>query len=163
MVIRSLCDPRGRWPAGDGQAKPARDRDDGFVPERAALCFAAQHDEGEEEAARSEVARRLRRGHRATPEDNAVSEPPVRQGGVSVAISGRCPAASPDCLVTARRGQACLSLRCHVWPLLVRPDTPSPAGPSCWTWIVRHPLLCSSITGFMRNDFPSWAQSATKS
>jgi hypothetical protein len=43
--------PRGRWRPADDQGQDARDRHGRPAPERAALCLAAQHHEGEEEAA----------------------------------------------------------------------------------------------------------------
>src|SRR5690606_13488328 len=51
-----------------GRGQAAGDRDDGPAPEPAALCLAAQHHEGEEEAARREVGRRLRRRCLAAPQ-----------------------------------------------------------------------------------------------
>ena len=69
---------------GDGTAQVTREVDGGLetleldaargghhrpAPERAALRVAAQHHEGQEEAARDAQARRARRRHRAAPED----------------------------------------------------------------------------------------------
>ena len=46
--------PRGRRRSADGQAENADHRDHGPAPQRAALRFAAQHHEGQEEADRRE-------------------------------------------------------------------------------------------------------------
>jgi hypothetical protein len=50
-------DARGRRRPADDRGEAAGDRDDGPAPQRAALCLAAEHHEGEEEAARREDAR----------------------------------------------------------------------------------------------------------
>ena len=57
--------PRGRWRARDGEAQAAGGGHHRPAPERAALRLAAQHHEGQVEAARDQVARRLRRRRRA--------------------------------------------------------------------------------------------------
>jgi electron transfer flavoprotein alpha subunit len=54
---------------GEAHAEAPGARYHGPAVERAALRHAAQHHEGEEEAARGPEARRARRGHQAAPED----------------------------------------------------------------------------------------------
>ena len=50
--------PRDRWWAADDRTGASRRGDDGPAPQRAALCVAAEHHEGEEEAAGHADARR---------------------------------------------------------------------------------------------------------
>ena len=57
--------PRGRRRAGDGQAHDSGGGHHRPSPQRAALRLAAQHHEGQVEAARDQVAGRLRRRRRA--------------------------------------------------------------------------------------------------
>ena len=56
---------RGRWRLADREAQRSGDRHHRSAAERAALCVAAEHHEGEEEADRREDAGRLRRRCRA--------------------------------------------------------------------------------------------------
>ena len=75
---------RGRRRARDGEAQAAGDRHHRPAPQRAALCLAAQHHEGQVQAARAEDARRLRRRHHAAPEDaegRRAAEAPGRHQG----------------------------------------------------------------------------------
>jgi electron transfer flavoprotein beta subunit len=62
---------------GDRHHRPA--------PQRAALCLAAQHHEGEVQAARAEGACRLRRRCAPRLKTLKVTEPPVRSAGIKVA------------------------------------------------------------------------------
>ena len=62
-------DARGRRRLGDGFVLAARRGHHGSAPQRAALRLAAEHHEGEVEAARAENARRLRRGRHAARQD----------------------------------------------------------------------------------------------
>ncbi len=52
---------RNRWRPADRRREAAGRHDHRSAPQRAALCLAAQHHEGEEEADRRKDARRLRR------------------------------------------------------------------------------------------------------
>ena len=58
-------DARSRWRPADGEAESAGDRHHRSAAERAALCLAAEHHEGEEKADRRKDAGRLRRRHQA--------------------------------------------------------------------------------------------------
>ncbi len=60
--------PRSRWRFADDRAEASRRRHHRSAPERAALCFAAEHHEGEKEAARQEGSGRFRRRCFAAPE-----------------------------------------------------------------------------------------------
>ena len=62
-------DPRSRRRARDGEAQAAGGGHHRPSPERAALRLAAQHHEGQVQAARDQVARRLRRRRRAPAGD----------------------------------------------------------------------------------------------
>ena len=64
-AIMRIGDARGRRRAADDQGEDAGDRHRGPAPERAALCVAAEHHEGQEEAAGREDAGRLRRRRHA--------------------------------------------------------------------------------------------------
>jgi hypothetical protein len=68
------------------------DRDDRPAPQPAALCVAAEHHEGEEEATRREVARRLRRRCIAAPEgaeDRGAGRPQGGRQGCQCRRAGR--------------------------------------------------------------------------
>ena len=75
---------RGRRRPRDGEAQDAGRRDDRPAPQRAALSLAAQHHEGQEEAARRQEARRL--GVDIAPRLKVLktAEPPGRKAGVKV-------------------------------------------------------------------------------
>ncbi len=62
------CDARSRRRSRNGEAQASRDRHHRPSSERAALRLAAEHHEGEVEAARYQDPRRLRRRHRAARE-----------------------------------------------------------------------------------------------
>ena len=74
-------DARGRRRHADGVLETAGDRHHRPAPQRAALCFAAQHHEGEEEADRREDAGRLRRRRRAAAESAQDDGARRTQGG----------------------------------------------------------------------------------
>ena len=63
------CDARGRWWFGDGDAEIAVGADHRSAPQRAALCLAAQHHEGEEKAYRGTDARAVRCRSQPAPQD----------------------------------------------------------------------------------------------
>jgi electron transfer flavoprotein beta subunit len=84
-MAASPCHARSRRRPGDREREPAGDRDHRPAPERAALRDAAQHHEGQEEAAGDRQARRPRRGRGAAVADAVkVSEPPKRGAGIKV-------------------------------------------------------------------------------
>ena len=74
--------PRSRRRARDGEAQASGGRHHRPSPQRAALRLAAQHHEGQVEAARDQDAGRLRRRHRAAPrnaEGRRAAEAPGRR------------------------------------------------------------------------------------
>ena len=70
---------------GDGEAEAAGDRHHRPASERAALCVAAQHHEGQVEADGEQDPGRLRRRYAPRLKTLKVTEPPVRQAGIKVA------------------------------------------------------------------------------
>ena len=92
--------PRGRRRARDGEAQPAGGRHHRPSPERAALRLAAQHHEGQVEAARDQVARRLRRRRRAAAgnaEGRRAGQAPGGDQGRQRRRAGRAAQGSGDC------------------------------------------------------------------
>ena len=82
-------DARGRRRARDDLDQPAGGRDGRPAPERAALRHAAEHHEGEEEAARDGQAGRSRGRRDAAPEDAQGQRAAGAQGGRQGARRGR--------------------------------------------------------------------------
>ena len=77
--------PRSRWRPADHRDQAAGGRHHRPAPERAALCLAAEHHEGEEEAARQEDARPISASTRA-PRLKVLKteEPSGRKAGIKV-------------------------------------------------------------------------------
>ena len=77
-------DSRSRWRARDRRAQAARDRHHRPQAECAALCLAAQHHEGEVQAARDEDARRARCRYRPASGNAEGRRAAQRQAGEKV-------------------------------------------------------------------------------
>ena len=91
-------DARSRRRLADREAEGAGDRHHRSAPERAALCLAAEHHEGEEEADRGEDAGDYGVDTKPRLEVVKTVEPPGRKSGVKVGFGRRA------CRQTQRRG-----------------------------------------------------------